>query len=248
MIMWLDVRLQLCNSSSMYLIIDSIMDDYLKVKDAFCDSPHMPSLDALKDYCYDLIDVACIDKLQVNRHEHAIQKAQTIQDFAGILFFHLSRWITFDFLDKVVEHFQPGLKGVKDQLDQYKKKLQLIPMQRLEQLNVFQQQQQEETSDSPSLTEIVAKCKLDADGLRVLDLVTERDFLAQQLGIPEYLLQVLSWQLGSMLRVFVTLQELQPLVEPALHRSDVLDSLKTHGIEDAYLRGHSLDSSNLVSL
>ena len=43
------------------------------------------------------------------------------------------------------------------------------------------------------MAELVVKYNLDADGLIVQDLVTKRDFLAQQLGIPEHLLQALSW-------------------------------------------------------
>ena len=43
------------------------------------------------------------------------------------------------------------------------------------------------------MAELTVKYRLDADGLTVKDLVTERDFLAQRLGIPEHLLQVLSW-------------------------------------------------------
>ena len=44
-----------------------------------------------------------------------------------------------------------------------------------------------------SMGELIVKYRLDADGLKVKDLITARDFLAQRLGIPEHLLQVLSW-------------------------------------------------------
>lgn len=237
-----------CNTAKPRPIIHPIMEEYLKVKAAFCGSPHMPSLQALKDHCYDLIDVACTHKPEISRHESAIEKAQTIQKFARILFNHLSQWISFDFLDKVIERFQPELKDVKEQLAEYKKKLQPILMQKLEQIGRFWQQEQEEFLDGLELIEIVAKYRLDADGLEVQDLVTERDFLAQRLGIPESLLKLLSWRPGSIVIVFLILQELQPLVEAALHRSDVLASLTTHGIEDIYLCGHTPDSSDLVSL
>ena len=43
-----------------------------------------------------------------------------------------------------------------------------------------------------SMAELVVKYRLDADGLFVKDLITARDFLAQWLGIPEHLLQVLA--------------------------------------------------------
>ena len=52
--------------------------------------------------------------------------------------------------------------------------------------------------DAPgSMAELTVKYNLDADGLRVKYLVAHRDFLAQQLGIPEHLLQVLSWGEGG---------------------------------------------------
>ena len=225
-------------------LIHSIKDDYLKVKDVFCDSPGMPSLDALKDRCDDLIHVAFADEPQISHHESTIRKVETVRELARILFFRLSRWISFDFLDKVVEHFQPELKDVKERLAQYKEKLRLILMQKLKQISELRRQRQEEMSDGLELAEIVAKYRLDADGLRVQDLVTERDFMAQRLGIPEYLLQVLSWRPGSVIIVFLLLQELRPLVELALRRSDVRAGLISRGVEAIYFDGCS---SNLVS-
>ena len=47
------------------------------------------------------------------------------------------------------------------------------------------------------MAELVVKYRLNADGLLVNDLIAERDFLAQRLGIPEHLLQVLSWGDGT---------------------------------------------------
>ena len=228
-------------------LIHSIKNDYLRVKDVFCNTPGMPSLDALKDRCCDLIDVAFADGPQIDRHVHEIQKAQTVRELARILFNRLSRWISFDFLENVIEyeHFQPALKDVKEQLAQYKEKLQPILMQKLKQIGELQQKEEGETSDGLKLSEIVVKYRLDADGLRVQDLITERDFLAQRLGIPEHLLQVLSWRPGSVIIVFLVVQELRPLIERALHRSDVRAELTTRSIETVHI---DRCSSNLVSL
>ncbi len=230
-------------------LIHSIKTDYLKVKNAFCGSPSMPSLDALKDRCEDLILVAFSDGPQISCQESTIRKVETVRELAQILFFTLSRWISFDFLDKVIEHFQPQLKDVKEQLTQYKEKLREILMEKLKEIGELQQKQEEEEEEEEEtsglgLTEIVAKYRLDADGLKVQDLITERDFMAQRLGIPEYLLQVLSWRQGSVIIVFLLLQELQPLVEVALRRSDVCAGLSSHGVEALYLNGCS---PNLVS-
>ena len=195
-------------------------------------------MDALKIYCYDLIHVAFADEPQISFHGDAIRSAKTIQDFAHILFFSLSQWISFDFLEEVIGKFQPELTDVKEQLVRYKEKLKEILIQKLKQISESQQQVQEDTSDDLALTEIVAKYRLDADGLKVQDLVRERDFLAERLRIPSYLLQVLSWQPGSIVIVFLILRELQPLVEQALHRSDVCAILTSHGVEDIHLRQH----------
>ena len=229
----------MCRTVEPRPLIHSIKCDYLKIKDAFCTSPETPPLDALKYRCYDLIHVAFADEPQISYHEHAIQKVETVREFADILFFRLSRWISFDFLDEVIGYFQPGLTDMKEQLAQYKEKLKVVLTQKLEKISELQQQEQEDTSDCLELTEIVAKYRLDADGLKVQDLVTERDFLAQRLGIPGYLLQVLSWRPGSIVIVFLVLRELQPVVEPALRRNDVRADLTSHGVEDIYLRIHS---------
>ena len=228
-------------------LIHSIKDDYLKVKDVFCGSPGMPSLDALKDRCEDLLHVAFSDGPQISYQESTIRKAETVRELARILFFNLSRWISFDFLDKVIEYFQPQLKDVKDQLTQYKEKLREILMEKLKEIGELQQKQEKEEEEETSgleLMEIVAKYRLDADGLKVQDLITERDFMAQRLGIPEYLLQVLSWRQGSVIIVFLLLQEFQPLVEVALCRSNVCAGLSSHGVEAIYLNGCG---PNLVS-
>ena len=237
----------MCRTVEPRRLIHPIMRDYLKIKDAFCTSPERPSLDALKYRCYDLIRVAFADEPQIS-YEHEIRRVETVREFADILFFSLSQWISFDFLDEVIGYFQPGLSDMKEQLAQYKEKLKVVLTQKLEKISKMQQQEQEDTSDGLKFTEIVAKYRLDADGLKVQDLITERDFLAQRLGIPGYLLQVLSWRPGSIVIVFLVLRELQPVVEPALRRNDVRANLTRHGVEDIYLRRHSPDSSKLVSL
>ena len=227
-------------------LLHPIKRNYVKIMDAFCNSAGRLSLDALKHHCCALVRV---DESESDdpRMKDAIGKVETIQAFANILFFDLSQWISFDFLDEVIDHFQPELEDVKEQLTHYKEKLHLILMQKLKQISELQQQEQEDTSGGLALSEIVAKYRLDADGLKVEDLIRERDFLAERLGIPGYLLQVLSWRPGSIVIVFLILRELQPLVERALHRSDFCANLASRGVEDIYLRQHSPDSIRLVS-
>ena len=88
------------------------------------------------------------------------------------------------------------------------------------------------------MAELVVKYRLDADGLLVKDLIAERDFLAQWLGIPEHLLQVLSWGQSSVLITYWMVRDLLPLVELALCREDVRAELTRHGVEVIYLGSH----------
>ena len=88
------------------------------------------------------------------------------------------------------------------------------------------------------MTELVVKYRLNADGLRVKDLIAERDFLAQRLGIPEHLLQVLSWGKGSTVVTYWMVRDLLPLAELALCRKNVRAELTRHGVEEVYLNSH----------
>ena len=96
------------------------------------------------------------------------------------------------------------------------------------------------------MTELVVKYRLDADGILVKDLIAERDFLAQQLGIPEHLLQVLSWGEGSVVVTYWIVRDLLPLAELALCREDVRADLTRHGVEEIYLGSHPSEDSGPV--
>ena len=88
------------------------------------------------------------------------------------------------------------------------------------------------------MAELTVKYRLDADGLQVKDLVTERDFLAQRLDIPEDLLQVLSWGPGSIMVTYWMVRDLLPFAELALCREHVRYELIQHGVEAIYLDSH----------
>ena len=88
------------------------------------------------------------------------------------------------------------------------------------------------------MAEFVVKYRLDADGLLVKDLIAERDFLAQRLHIPEHLLQVLSWEDGSIVITYLMLRDLLPLAELVLCREGVREELTQHGVEEVYLDSH----------
>ena len=87
------------------------------------------------------------------------------------------------------------------------------------------------------MAELIVKYRLDADGLAVNDLITERDFLAQRLCIPPHLLQVLSWGPGSVSITYWIVRNVLPLAELALCRTNVRAELIKHGVEAVYLDG-----------
>ena len=97
------------------------------------------------------------------------------------------------------------------------------------------------------MAKFVVKYRLDADGLSVKDLIAERDFLAQRLGIPDHLLQVLSWEEGSLVVTYWMVRDLLPLAELALCREDVREELIEHGVEEVYLGSHPSEHPDLVS-
>ena len=97
------------------------------------------------------------------------------------------------------------------------------------------------------MAEFTVKYRLDADGLIVKDLVTERDFLAQRLGIPDHLLQVLSWEGGSVVITYWMVRDVLPLAELALCREDVRAELIQHGVEEVYLDSHPSEHPGQVS-
>ena len=97
------------------------------------------------------------------------------------------------------------------------------------------------------MAELVVKYELDADGLLLKDLVAERNFLAQRLGIPRHLLKVLSWSRSSIVITYWILRDLLPIVELALCRENVRAELTQHGVVDVYLDSHPSDHPCLVS-
>ena len=97
-----------------------------------------------------------------------------------------------------------------------------------------------------SMTELTIKYNLDADGLLLKDLFPERDFLAEHLGLPRHLLQVISWGNGSIVITYWMVRDVLPLAELALCREDVRAALTQHGVEDVYLGTHPSKHSDLV--
>ena len=96
------------------------------------------------------------------------------------------------------------------------------------------------------MAEFAVKYELDADGLQVKDLIAEKHFLAQRLGVPSHLLQVLSWRRGSVVITYRIVREVLPLAELALYREDAQTELTQHGVEDVYFASHPSEQPGLV--
>ena len=97
------------------------------------------------------------------------------------------------------------------------------------------------------MAELAVKYKLDANSLLLKDLITEKDFLAQRLGVPEHLLNMISCRGGSMVITYWILRDVLPLAELALCRKDVRAELTQHGVEEIYLDSQPSEHPGPVS-
>ena len=125
-----------------HVIVPDIMEEYVKVKGMFvdvCTKQGSPTLDEVKDHCIDLIEGVLIHMPRVTRHDDDIRDAMTFSELAWVVCFRLSKWNSYDFCKKVIGHFQPALKGVRDQLRCYQDHLKSVLLQKLEHIAELQQ-------------------------------------------------------------------------------------------------------------
>ena len=85
--------------------------------------------------------------------------------------------------------------------------------ERLTKIHELQQIHKEECETEEGFLKLAVHYGLDAGGLRVKDLLEERDFLADILEIPRYLLIPQTWRRGNSITiVYWTLEELEESV------------------------------------
>ena len=123
-------------------IIPDIKNDYVELKRLFvsvCTTQGKPTLEEMKDLCIDLIEGVFIDIPRISRQVDDIKKAETLTELARVVCFHLSKWISYDFFNKVIAHFQPALESVKDRLMHYEDQLKPLLLQKLEYIAELQQ-------------------------------------------------------------------------------------------------------------
>ena len=115
--------------------IPDIKADYVEVKGEFvkvCTAQGTPTLDEVKNYCIDLIEVAIADQPRREGCHDAIRQAETMTGLAHVVCFHLSKWLSYDFLQKVINHFQPALQSVNERLKCYEDQLRPHLLQKVE--------------------------------------------------------------------------------------------------------------------
>ena len=103
-----------------------------------CSTMGSPTLEDVKDLCIDLIQCVFKHIPRITRQEDDIEKAKTFTELARIVCFHLSKWVSYEFFKKVVAHFQPALRTVKQRLMCYENKLKPLLLQKLEHIAELQ--------------------------------------------------------------------------------------------------------------
>ena len=117
-------------------------DEYVEIKKMFvsvCTTQGSPTLDEVKDLCIDMIHCVFRHIPRITQMEFDIQKAKTWTELGRVVCFHLSNWVSYEFFKKVIAHFQPSLKGVKDRLKSYEHQLKSLLLQKLEHIMELQQ-------------------------------------------------------------------------------------------------------------
>ena len=145
-----------CDSGVLFLFLGSVaeappntlntlelQDYYINIKKMFvrvCTKLGSPTLGEVKDLCLDMLAGVFIRIPRVSHLENAIERATTMDEVMNIVCFHLSNWVSYDFLRIVITHFQPALKSVADDLMHYERKLKPLLLQKLEHIAELQQQ------------------------------------------------------------------------------------------------------------
>ena len=122
--------------------VPDIMVDYVEVKQKFvtvCTEQGL-TIDEVKDLCMDLIAVAIADVPRKIVCQNDIEQAKAMTDLARVVCFHLSKWLSYDFFQAVIAHFQPALKSVQERLMQYEDRLRVILNQKLEYIAKLQEE------------------------------------------------------------------------------------------------------------
>ena len=118
------------------------MADYVEVKHMFvkvCREQGTPTLDEVKELCIDLVECTLGNIPRISRCCEDIERAATMNELARVVCFRLSNWISYDFFRKVITHFQPALRHVREKLMCYEDKLKPLLQKKLEHIAGLQE-------------------------------------------------------------------------------------------------------------
>ena len=189
----------------------------------------------MKTYCVDIIAFAREER-RLSRVEDDLHQCQTIGELANILFRRLCTWITFDFLENLLEYYRIQLKHVRFAVEAYKEKMCPIIEEKLKALTKLQSEYPDECESREGFLRIIAKHHLDPHGISIDELLAARNFLCHKLKIRRELLQVLTTFLGSVSIVLLTIRELEPAILTAVENSK--DDLFGFGILSITVGSH----------
>jgi hypothetical protein len=216
-------------------VIPRFLNEFRRLKVTFirvCSSkeePLPPTLEDLKDYCCDIIEMGINTADQNSQVEGNIHQCRSIEDLANILFRKLCTWITFDFLELLLDYYGVSLKDMCCEVERYKDCMKPVIEEKLEALRHLQIIYPDECSSREGFTRIIAQHQLDTDGITIKYLLAARNFLCQRLKIRKELLQVLTTFPGSTNIVLLTLNELVPGLMIALESTNLKDELHRFG-------------------
>ena len=103
--------------------------EYKRIMDKFHDVCKVgpPSLEDLKTCCCDQIKNLCVPKelpecikVEYIKAAKDIERCNELKEVLYILFFHLNNWISFEFLERVVNYFKLALESVAKEIEDYK--------------------------------------------------------------------------------------------------------------------------------
>ena len=207
-----------------------MMLQYGKIKKRFhevCSTKGEPTLAEIKSACYDIIQMG------FRRHSplsDRIDDAHTpLETVLRIIFFEISKWISYDFLQCIVDFFGSPLKEIKDALREYSRQLCPVLKAKLKDVKLLRSQHENECQTPDGLIRVAARYHLNSDGIPVSMLIEARDFLADKLKIPKKLLVPITYEEGSITIVFWTLAELEESILEEVTRSE--KDLKDVGID-----------------
>ena len=207
-----------------------MMLQYIKIKKRFhevCSTKGEPTLAEIKSACYDTIQTG------FRRHSSLSDRIDDpntpLETVLRIIFFEISKWISYDFLQCVVDLLGSPLKEIKDALREYSRQLCPVLKAKLKDVKLLRSQHENECQTPGGLIRVAARYHLNSDGIPVSMLIEARNFLANKLKIPKKLLVPITYEEGSITMIFWTLAELEESILEEVRRCE--KDLKDAGID-----------------